>query len=304
MADESQVAEALATIIAGIVYPSGSDQPSIVGNTCRIYRGWPGAAALDADLLDDVLNVSVFSRPGMVRNTTRWLQIEKPQPATPPTIAATVAGAVVTFAGTITAGNLVGIQIGTTGFGYQVQALDTLASIATYFATLLGGTSAGPAVTVPTNKPVQANTLAQGTATRETRRTEQGFMVTVWAPDPATRDAVSAAIDNPLSDMPFIPVGIEVARLRFQTTMSSDKAENENLYRRDLIYHIEYGTQIVTTPPRALFVGGDITRLVLQQPDINTATAFGQTYPPIVLDGNGQPVLDGDDNQIFQGFDL
>jgi hypothetical protein len=274
VADQSDVENALAALIAGIVYPNGTTQPSIVGNTVRIYPGWPVAEALDADLAatPGVLNVTVFPRPNMVRNTTRWMQLEMPQPPVAPTITASASGATVTFAGTITAGNLVGIAVGTNGYSYQVLASDTLASVAIAMATLTGGTATGASVTLATNVDVLARTVALGGATRETRRTEQGVMVSVWAPDPTSRDAIAKAIDTVLSDMPFFVVVAadnEVARLRFQSATTTDKAENANLYRRDLIYHAEYGTQIITAPPRALWIGGDI----------NDVTPFGQTYP-------------------------
>ena len=41
---------------------------------CRIYRGWPNPAALDADLAAGLVNVTVFPGSGTRRNTTRYLR--------------------------------------------------------------------------------------------------------------------------------------------------------------------------------------------------------------------------------------
>ena len=92
MADESDVANAIVSTIVAALYPAGTAQPSILGGAAKVYRGFPQAANLDRDLQTKILNVSVYPREGMSRNTTRWLINEYDAPATPPSITAAVAG--------------------------------------------------------------------------------------------------------------------------------------------------------------------------------------------------------------------
>ena len=65
MADQSDVEIALVNVVAAALYPDGTDKFSVPGPDCRIYRGWPNSAALDADLAAGKINVTVF--PGRRR---------------------------------------------------------------------------------------------------------------------------------------------------------------------------------------------------------------------------------------------
>lgn len=71
MADLSDVESSLVTVIAGLLYPNGTGQPSSVGIPCKVFAGWPTAAQLDADLVAGVANVSVYPTQ-IERNTTRY----------------------------------------------------------------------------------------------------------------------------------------------------------------------------------------------------------------------------------------
>jgi hypothetical protein len=64
MASISDVSNALVSLIAGICYPTGTSQPSIVGGPVKIYAGWPLPDALDADLPGGTSHVSVWALPG------------------------------------------------------------------------------------------------------------------------------------------------------------------------------------------------------------------------------------------------
>ena len=94
MADESDVAAALVSAIEAAVYPNGliGNPPlSVIGAPGRIYRGWPNGVALDADLAAGVFNISVFAKPGMERNTTRFPPVWRVMTAAAPTLTAVVA---------------------------------------------------------------------------------------------------------------------------------------------------------------------------------------------------------------------
>lgn len=64
MADVNEVGQALATLIAGIAYPSGTTQPSITGAPILVYQGWPNSVQLTDDLKAGKVHISVFPQPG------------------------------------------------------------------------------------------------------------------------------------------------------------------------------------------------------------------------------------------------
>ena len=64
MADQSDVEIALVSVVSAALYPNGTDEASVPGPDCRIYRGWPNSAALDADLAAGKINVTVFPGGG------------------------------------------------------------------------------------------------------------------------------------------------------------------------------------------------------------------------------------------------
>ena len=72
MADQSDVEDALVTVVSAALYPTGTDDTSVPGPDCRIYRGWPNSAALDADLAAGKINVTVFPIGATGRTTTRY----------------------------------------------------------------------------------------------------------------------------------------------------------------------------------------------------------------------------------------
>jgi hypothetical protein len=64
MADMTDAAGALVSLIAGIVYPAGPAAPSLTGDTILVYQGSPNPLVLTADLAAGRLHISVFPRPG------------------------------------------------------------------------------------------------------------------------------------------------------------------------------------------------------------------------------------------------
>ena len=68
-----------------------------------------------------------------------------------------------------------------------------------------------------------------------------------WCPDPAVRDTVAGAIDTALASLRFIalPDGTQ-GRLIYAGGADFDQSQDAALYRRDLLYGVEYAT---TSPP-------------------------------------------------------
>ena len=260
MADQADVETALVRFVAAALYPNGTSEPSVPGPDCRIYRGWPNAAALDADLASGRINVTVFPVSEPTRITTRyteeWL-------GTPPasTLLVDVQDDTVHLAGAADPGQVAGILADGHTYVYRTQTGDTPALVAANLADqarsdwvvhLVGaGLTLCGAVHVVARVSVDASSL------KEIRRQEQVFRITCWCPNPASRDAAAAAIDQSLAGLTFIDMpDTTCARIIYCGTAVFDQSQDALLYRRDLLYRLEYPTIINDTQPSMLF--GDL----------------------------------------------
>ena len=121
-------------------------------------------------------------------------------------------------------------------------------------------------------KPSAGNTL-----TREVRRQMGVIQVTVWADTPEHREATAPAIDSELAATDFftLPDGSS-ARLRYQSTLFTDAMQKANLYRRDLMYTVEYATtQTVAAVP--VIESGLNILVAIDAPDGTAVHAFTLT---------------------------
>lgn len=282
MADVSDVADTLVALIAGILYPSGTGQPSAVSNAVRVYQGWPDASQLDVDLHASpaVCHVSVWPMP-TERNTTRFGRESKEATVNSATLTLSVAGQVVTVGGTApAAGNPHNMVILANGEPYVFQAdqTDTPSSIAAALAALIavgipGTSAAGPAITLPTSARLTAARVGvTGTAVREVRRQERLFQISVWADTPAHRSAIAGAIDPVLADTPRITLADDtIGRLIYVRSAVVDDLQKEGDYRRDLFYTVEYGTTLAEAATQ------------VTQPQMTTSVAVSgvDTYTPV-----------------------
>ena len=262
MADQSDVETALAGIAGGALYPGGIEAGCVVPRAiCRIYRGWPTRVALDADLAAGRVNVSVGAVAGSAKLTTRYPDHWKVASPVAPALSASVAGVVATFAGTAAVGQLAALLVDGRAAVHRTVAGDTPASVAAALAAELAqvgiaASANGAAVACAGAYSVVARVTADQTATRETRRQQQHFVVTCWCADPAMRDAIGSALDAALSAIDFVglPDGSS-GRLLFVASAVSDRWEDATLYRRELTYSVEYATTITQVQP-CLIVGG------------------------------------------------
>lgn len=118
MADESDVETTLVTLCSAALYPSGTNSLSIPGPDCRIYRGWPNSAALDADLSAGRINVTVFPVPRHTRITTRYTQAASGI-AAQPTLTASISGTSVTFGEVADLGQVAGLSADRRSYAYR-----------------------------------------------------------------------------------------------------------------------------------------------------------------------------------------
>ena len=138
MADESDVETALVSLASAALYPNGASSPSVPGPDCRIYRGWPNSAALDADLTAGRINVTVVSRTWPRGTTTRYTQIRSGSPAQA-TLTVSVSGTSATFGGSAALGQVAGILVdgpGGQSYAYRTQVGDNPSLVAANLAAL------------------------------------------------------------------------------------------------------------------------------------------------------------------------
>ena len=276
MSDLSDVENAIVARIGAALFPTitylpGDYQTSATGTIVKAYRGWPESANLNADLLAGKAHVSVFSDPGMTRNVSRWFTEQTQVATVAASIHAFASGSIVTLSGTVTAGNVVGLQAGSPlrAYAYICQSTDTLATAAAAIAgKVSGATSLGPVITMPTGLNLSAATMAPQPVLTVTRQQEQGVRISVWAPSPQARDAIVGLIDNALAGMKnaagfqtrFFAVGTyESARLSYRTSYTNDMPARDRIWRRDLCYSVEYPTTLIESDPIMLFGGGTET---------------------------------------------
>ena len=292
MADLSAVESALVTLVAGALFtgtytpgaytasnayaipvptPSNPNPTTAAAIVVTLYRGWPIANTLNADLLLSQAHVSVFSDSGMTRDVSRWQISQVQLSSTVPTVTATVSGNQVTIGGTVTAGNVVGIQAGAPpqAYAYAVQSADTTSTIAAALAAKLTGASAsGPAITMPTVLNLQAAVMVPQAAGTVTRQQQQGIRVSIWAPTPAARDAIVSLIDGAIAGLKnsagaytrFFPVtAYESAKIDYAGSFTNDMPARDRVWRRDIRYRVEYCTTDIEQFPEMLFGGGTLT---------------------------------------------
>jgi hypothetical protein len=266
MADQSDVETALTTLIGAVIYPQGTNAPSILGAACRIYRGWPNTAALDADLAAGRVNITVFPDARHEQNTTRWTEeYSVTQPITPTlTIATAVTGtgSTATIGGTASPGQVAGLLVDNLAVVHRTAAGDTpdlvAATLASYLRTQRVAAVAGATITIPGAHLLVGRVVADQQVQQEIRRQRQNFRISCWCPDPTTRDTAGAAVDVALAAQNFIalPDGTS-GRLRFVSSTVFDQSEDASLYRRDLLYGVDYATTQTIALPSMIF--GDAT---------------------------------------------
>ncbi|NTG73298.1 hypothetical protein G6M02_08145 [Agrobacterium rhizogenes] len=263
MADISDVEKAIVELVEAGLYPNGTSDPSVISVPCKVHRGWPVPKQLDEDLSAGNLTVSVFPMAGMERNTTRFTTDPQTLNIPDPTITAIVSGQTITFAGTIGTSQNVGVTLGdwqpaNKTYVYPATTADTMTTIAAGLAALLvadgiAATSTGPVITLPPTAIAAAIVGVFGTAWQEFKRQERGIMVSLWCPNPDMRDLAAPIIDLALvqNEHLLLPDG-SGARMVYQRTMISDERQTLEIYRRDLIYMVEYGTNVITEYPQII----------------------------------------------------
>jgi hypothetical protein len=163
------------------------------------------------------------------------------------------------FSGDCAVGQLAGVKVNGVVYPYAVQGNDSPATVASNLAALLRAAGwvvdyAGTTVGVPGAEAFTARVVSGAGALQELKRQIQDFRITLWCPDPATRDVVAPVIDQVLAGLKFIPLADgSYAHLVFARSAAQDNAADATLYRRDLTYSAEYPTTLAQMTPAMLF---------------------------------------------------
>ena len=257
MADQSDVEAAIVETIAAALYPDGPAQASALGPSFRVYRGWPQSAALNDDLAAGRVNVTVFPVPGSVKLMPPFPDAWE-GPVEIPGLTVTAECDILRFGGTPLSGDVVGVLVDGTAFRYVVAERATLRSVAADIAVLVRAGRPALLLNDTLRFPQATNLIARvvrpAITTREIRRQEQMFRISLWCPTPDVRDASAALIDLTLASARFLdlPDGSS-ARVLNSGGETLDQSADAALYRRDLLVTAEYATTIRDLLPRMLF---------------------------------------------------
>ena len=262
MADLSDVTAYLYSVAASAVYPNGIGQASIAGIDCRIFEGWPIPEQLDQDMAGTILSgspprevprtggpvasVSIYPMPGTGVAVPQILDETYviAQPVYGLTLS--VSGNTIALSGQPAAGEYVTLicddlhvysQTGST----TAALLSALAAGAQVDYPAAAATST--TLTVPTGHKLIVRHGAAGTLGKVTHRQRHSIMVTVWAPTHAVRNALAGPIDVAIKKNIRITLpDTSQALVIYSRTNTSDEQQSSTIYRRDLIYDVEYAT--------------------------------------------------------------
>ena len=283
MADLADVQTAFVNLITAALYPNGTGQPSSIVIPVGVYAGWPVASQLDGDLAllskgtGGKAHVTIYPTP-TERNTTRYPRDWKQVIAPVQTLTLTQNGLQVTVGGTVSTPQNVMLMVNRLPVVYQVQAADTLTTIAAALAALVtGASSVGAVLTLPNSAILTAARVgASGTNIQEIRRQDRVFQISIWADSPAHRDTLGAAVDVALAALQFLTLADGTgARLIYKNTVQNDLLQKAGLYRRDLMYSVEYATTVTEIDTQ---ITQDLTNVSVASDGVSTYAPAATIY--------------------------
>ncbi|MFS2114315.1 hypothetical protein ACCC93_08780 [Herbaspirillum frisingense] len=260
--------------LAAYLYPDGTSAPAspVTGFTVNVFQGWPQPEKLSSLVATGAGYISVYP-----------MDTEKPLPLTlrdwqvasvaAATISASPEGQVVTLSGIVSPGQNVGILVDGEAYIVAAQVGSTLAGLASALATLISAdvpaTSSGASVTVPSATKLEARVGTTGTMIRPLRRQQKMFQLTAWASLHTQRDKLGRAIDQaiePLSRAALADGSIGI--LHYRQSRQDDGMQKQGIFRRDVLYAVDYMTTQTTTGTTVL----DAQATVVGGIDVNIST--------------------------------
>lgn len=262
MADLSDVMNTLGSLAGAALYPNGVGQPSIVGETVVVRSGWPVPAQLKALVASGNAMVSVYQMTGMGKNTTRFLGDDDSEQTIPaPQLSLAVAGNRVAVGGSINVGEAPTLTVNYQPYSYAVKGTDTPSTIAAALAALIPGASAsGAVITINGVFSIETAISVPVVMQQEIGRQAQVFMVTAWAPSEPVRDAITRALELSFKQQPRIVMPDNTwARLLYRGTIDQDSGQKQQIYRRNLLYEVEYALMATETDHTVTNFGVTVT---------------------------------------------
>jgi len=260
LADLSDVENALVAAIVALASPVAGALPVLGGSQVRVFRGGPPVTALNLDRAAGLVDISVLPVPNATRVTTRW-GVQSTTAAIAAGLSVSVTGQSARFSGNAVAGELAGVLVGNQAYAYRAAAGDSAALVAAALGDQVRASQicwvTGAMLTVPGAVALVARTEGVAAVVAEVARQAQEIRVSVHAPSPGVRDAVCGAIGPGLAQTAFLTLADGTAgRLEYRRTASFDDDQVASVYRRELIYDVEYGTTLTVQTPLMLF--GDL----------------------------------------------
>lgn len=247
MPDQADIEQALAALGAAALAGDPAD--------VRVYRGWPRAASLEADLQAGRAHLSV-TPGGAGRDASRYPA--EWQGAVPvPTLQVAVDGETVTFGGLAGVGQVAGVRVDGVAYACRLRDGDTPGVVAAVLAALVRADRPalvqGAAVVLPDGRDVLARVVADGSGGTELRRQVQPMRMTLWCPAPDVRDRLAGRLDVAVAAVPVLDVGGWACRVRDAGGTTTDEGAAAGVWRRDLVYRVEYPTVAEEALPAMLW---------------------------------------------------
>lgn len=249
MADIIDVLSTVVSQISDVIYPNGGAQPSITTRPVKIVYGWPLKEDLDAVLLAGNTYVSVFADQGerlTSKFSPQWIKMGQLPITTTTSISQSESGWVLTIGGTITADEVIFVKDESYYIGIQFQSGWTVENVVSAILAGIPDASAGASANeVVFPSELSAWMVPVWTYRKEIKRQRVSVRVISWAADPADRDLLSSSIDQVLGNLSrfTLPDGFD-ANIFYAGNYLIDKFQNQSLYRRDLVYSVDYPTTI------------------------------------------------------------
>lgn len=260
MADVSDVEMAIVNALTAAIYPSGASSPSSIVLTggrnpnCRIRSGWPLPVDVDRDVIAgnppgsaSVVNIGVFTQTGMEKDVSRYPQKWVDQFRGTATLTTAVAVSTITLGGSVTAGQYLTVIVNHQPFSYGMQTIDNPSTVARIMASMINAQfsayASGPTITVIGRTDIIARVGAPGTVVRELERSNQRFIVTIWAANNDARVATARIVRSAMAAITFLDLpDTSRGRLRYEMSNDVDRISKQNVSCRDIFYWVEYPT--------------------------------------------------------------
>lgn len=284
MATIDDIMDAVAALIAGALYPTGTAVPSVAGCHVKVYPGWPVDHKISEDMRLGVPHVSVFkgnTEAVFDSSLNEWR--EHSREAMTLTVTVDEGTQTIVIGGAYSTPQNVGALVAGKPFIVAAQENSTPITLAAALAALidadpaLSASSSGPTVTLMSGP----HTLKElrgtwGTEAREVRRSMDQVIVTIWAPTPALRRTLSGVLEVVLSRTRRLnlPDGSR-ALMRYVKSAMQDNQQKAVIFWRDLIYEVVYSTIETRDAPEIVVVEQNTAGNQVGDPGPIVTTIYG-----------------------------